>query len=91
MNIMQQLSGITFNPEVMGGKPGIRELRVAIGTVVGLMSAGHSQEKILQSYPHLELENIYEALAYAAWRSEETEWEAAKNRFERQLLGEVDS
>jgi uncharacterized protein (DUF433 family) len=60
---MQQLSRITFNPEVMGGKPCIRGLRVTVGTVVGLMAVGHSPEKILQSYPYLELEDIYEALA----------------------------
>jgi uncharacterized protein (DUF433 family) len=70
---MQQLSRITFDPEVMGGKPCIRGLRVTFGRVVGLMAAGHSTEKILQSYPYLELEDIYEALAYAAWRSEEIE------------------
>jgi uncharacterized protein (DUF433 family) len=70
---MQQLSRITFDPEVMGGKPCLRGLRVTVGTVVGLMAAGHSPEKILQSYPYLELEDIYEALAYAAWRSEEIE------------------
>jgi uncharacterized protein (DUF433 family) len=71
---MQQLARITFNPEVMGDKSCIRGLRVTVGTVVeGLMAAGHSPEKILQSYPHLELEDIYEALAYAAWRSEEIE------------------
>lgn len=46
----------------MGGKPCIRGLRVTVGTVVGLMAAGHSPEKILQSYPYLELEDIYEAL-----------------------------
>jgi uncharacterized protein (DUF433 family) len=71
---MQQLSRITCNPEVMGGKPCcIRGLRVTVGTVVGLMAAGHSPEKILQSYPYLELEDIYKALTYAAWRSEEIE------------------
>ena len=70
---MQKLSRITFNPEVMGGKPCLRGLRVTVGTVVGLMAEGHSPEKILQSYPCLELEDIYEALAYAAGRSEEIE------------------
>lgn len=70
---MQKLTRITFNPEVMGGKPCIRGLRVTVGTVVSLMAAGRSPEKILQSYPYLELEDIYEALAYAAWRSEEIE------------------
>jgi uncharacterized protein (DUF433 family) len=70
---MQQLSRIAFNPEVMGGKPCISGLRVTVGTIVGLMAAGYSPEKILQSYLYLELEDIYEALAYAAWRSEEIE------------------
>jgi uncharacterized protein (DUF433 family) len=70
---MKQFSRITFNPKVMGGKPCIRGLRVTVGTVVGLMAAGHAPEKILQSYPYLELEDIYEALAYAAWRSSEIE------------------
>jgi uncharacterized protein (DUF433 family) len=70
---MQQLTRVTFNPEVMGGKPCIRGLRVTVGTIVGLMAAGYTPEKILESYPYLEVEDIYEALAYAAWRSEEIE------------------
>lgn len=70
---MKQLTRITLNPEVMGGKPCIRGMRVTVGTIVGLMAAGHSPERILQSYPYLELADIYEALAYAAWRSEEFE------------------
>jgi uncharacterized protein (DUF433 family) len=70
---MQQSRRITFNLEVMGGKPCIRGLRVTVVTVVGLMAAGHSPEKILQSYPYLELEDISEALAYDACRSAEIE------------------
>jgi uncharacterized protein (DUF433 family) len=70
---MQQLSRITFNPEVMGGKPCIRGLRVTVGTIIGLMAAGHTPEKILEAYPYLELLDIYEALTYAAWRVEEIE------------------
>lgn len=69
--MMNQLTRITLNPEVMGGKPCIRGLRVTVGTIVGLMAAGHTPEKILQAYPYLELPDIYEALAYAAWRAEE--------------------
>jgi uncharacterized protein (DUF433 family) len=70
---MNNLTRITFDPEVMGGKPCIRGLRVTVGTVVGLMASGHSPDKILQAYPYLELEDIYEALAYGAWRAEEME------------------
>ena len=62
---MKQLSRITLNPEVMGGKPCIRGLRVTVGTIVGLMASGHSPSGILQAYPYLEVADIYEALAYA--------------------------
>ena len=70
---MEQLDRITRNPEVMGGKPCIRGMRVTVGTVVGLVAAGHSTKKILTSYPYLEQEDITQALRYAAWRSEERE------------------
>ena len=70
---MKQLTRITLNPEVMGGKPCIRGLRVTVGTVVGLLAAGHSIAEILAAYPYLEEEDIREALAYAAWRVEELE------------------
>jgi len=70
---MKQLTRITFNPLLMGGKPCIRGLRVTVGTVVGLYASGHSADDILKLYPYLEEEDLREALAYAAWRSEEIE------------------
>lgn len=70
---MKQLTRITFNPKVMGGKPCIRGLRVTVGTVVGLIAAGHSFPDILKAYPYLEEEDLREALKYAAWRVEEIE------------------
>jgi uncharacterized protein (DUF433 family) len=70
---MKELNRITFDPAVMGGKPCLRGLRVTVGTVVGLVAAGHSTAEILQAYPYLEAEDIAEALAYAAWRVEEIE------------------
>ncbi|BAY28885.1 hypothetical protein NIES2107_07220 [Nostoc carneum NIES-2107] len=70
---MKPLKRITFNPEIMGGKPCIRGMRVTVGTIVGLMAAGNTPEEILNAYPYLEREDIYEALAYAAWRVEEIE------------------
>ncbi|MCP9495633.1 MAG: DUF433 domain-containing protein [Pyrinomonadaceae bacterium MAG19_C2-C3] len=68
---MKQLTRITFNPRVMGGKPCIRGLRVTVGTIVGLVAAGHSFADILKAYPYLEEEDLREALTYAAWRVEE--------------------
>ena len=70
---MNNLTRITFDPNVMGGKPCIRGLRVTVGTIVGLVAAGYSTAEILKAYPYLEEEDIREALAYAAWRTEEVE------------------
>ena len=70
---MKPLSRITLNPEVMGGKPCIRGLRVTVGMVVGLLASGHSIDDLLKAYPYLEIDDIYEALAYAAWRADEIE------------------
>jgi uncharacterized protein (DUF433 family) len=70
---MRTLSRITVDPEVMGGRPCVRGIRITVGTIVGLMSAGHSREEILKLYPYLEPDDISEALAYAAWRSNEFE------------------
>ncbi len=70
---MKKLTRITFSPDVMGGKPCIRGMRVTAGMIVGMIAAGHSREEILKLYPYLEAPDIDEALSYAAWRSEEVE------------------
>lgn len=70
---MKNLTRITFDPNVMGGKPCIRGMRVTAGTIVGLVASGHSEHEILKAYPYLEHEDVREALAYAAWRAEEIE------------------
>jgi len=68
---MKPLTRITFDPDVMGGKPCIRGMRVTVGMIVGLVATGHPKEEISKLYPYLEAEDIGEALSYAAWRSEE--------------------
>lgn len=70
---MKNLERITLNPEVMGGKPCIRGLRMTVGTIIGLLASGLTTEDILKMYPYLQPEDIIEALSYAAWRSEEIE------------------
>ena len=70
---MKQLKRITLNPNVMGGKPCIKGVRVTVGTIIGLLASGYSNAEILKMYPYLVEEDLKEALAYAAWRSEEIE------------------
>ena len=35
----------------MGGRPRIQGLRVTVGTIVGLLAAGHEQDEVLAAYP----------------------------------------
>jgi uncharacterized protein (DUF433 family) len=70
---MHNLTRITFNPEVMGGKPCIRGMRVTVETIVGLVASGKTVDQVLAEYPYLEREDILEALAYAPWRAEKRE------------------
>ena len=60
---MQSLNRITFDPDVMGGKPCIRGMRVTVGTILGLFAAGHSEERILEAYPYLEKDDLREVAA----------------------------
>jgi uncharacterized protein (DUF433 family) len=59
----EPLTRITRDPEIMGGKPCLRGLRVTVGTIVGLIAAGRSTADILALYPYLEADDIRDALA----------------------------
>lgn len=70
-NMPPDVSRITNDPAVMGGKPCIRGLRVTVGAILGLLASGQSEAEILAAYPYLEQLDIRAALSYAAWRAEE--------------------
>ena len=70
---MTLLHRITLDPDVMGGKPCIRGMRVTVGTVLGLLAAGRTEAEILDAYPYLEPDDVKAALQYATWRVEERE------------------
>lgn len=63
---MQGVQRITIDPEVMGGKPCIRGMRVTVGMVVESMAAGRTVEQLLEDFPYLEEADIRAALAFAA-------------------------
>jgi uncharacterized protein (DUF433 family) len=57
---------ITVNPKQMGGVPCIRDLRIPVATVVGMVADGMTETEILAAYPDLEREDLAQALRYAA-------------------------
>lgn len=60
------LSRITINPDILFGKPSIRNMRYPVAMILDLLSAGMTTPDILQDYPDLEKEDIQACLAFAA-------------------------
>jgi uncharacterized protein (DUF433 family) len=63
---VKEFQRITINPEMMGGKPCIRGMRVTVGMVVEAIAAGRTFPELLADFPYLEEQDIREALAFAA-------------------------
>ncbi len=59
------LERITVNPSIFGGKPIIRDHRLAVEHVLDMLAAGDSPETLLAGYPWLEREDILACFAYA--------------------------
>ena len=59
------LQRITARPDVFGGKPIIRDMRISVELVLSLLSQGATQEELLDDYPFLEADDIRACIAYA--------------------------
>jgi uncharacterized protein (DUF433 family) len=64
--MIELLTRITIDQNRMHGRPCIRDLRMTVADVLGLLAAGQSREKILEEYPYLENADIDAALTFAA-------------------------
>jgi uncharacterized protein (DUF433 family) len=60
------ISRITFNPDIMVGKPTLRNMRITVEQVINSLAAGIPEEELLEEYPELEKDDIRAALQYAA-------------------------
>ena len=56
---------ITANPEIFGGKPIVRGLRISVELILSLLAQGEPVEAVLDDYPELEIDDIRACLAYA--------------------------
>jgi uncharacterized protein (DUF433 family) len=59
------LHRITVDPQIFGGKPIIRGMRIAVEHVLGMLAAGETPENLLEEYAFLEAADIQACLAYA--------------------------
>jgi uncharacterized protein (DUF433 family) len=59
------LERISIDPNVCFGKPCIRGARIWVSLIIDNLAAGGTEEELLETYPHLEHEDILAALEYA--------------------------
>ena len=64
-NEQEILNRITIRPGVLGGKPIIRDMRISVEHILGMLAAGDSVQVILEEYPFLEPEDIQACFLFA--------------------------
>ena len=64
---MEQFSRISHDIEIMGGKACIVGTRVTVGMIVTQISEGKTVAELLEEYPYITIDDIMQALKYAAW------------------------
>ncbi|MFM7383604.1 MAG: DUF433 domain-containing protein [Microcystaceae cyanobacterium] len=71
MKTVNGLNRITFDPQIMAGQACIRGMRMPVSVIINLLANGLSTAEIIEDYPYLEIEDIQQALKYAAWLTQE--------------------
>ena len=64
---MKNLDRITINPKVCLGQPTIRGMRITVSVILKMLAGGKSVAEVLEAYPELEEEDVFQSLRYAAW------------------------
>ncbi len=62
---MPLLDRITADPEIFGGKPIIRGMRISVELILSLLAQGVALDEILCDYPDLVAEDVRACIAYA--------------------------
>lgn len=65
------LDRITIKPDMCEGKPTVRNLRITVDFILKLIGDGYTADEIINNYPELEKEDIYQAAKYGAWLASE--------------------
>jgi uncharacterized protein (DUF433 family) len=65
---MDWRSRITVQPDVRGGKPVIRGMRIAVSDVLEYLASGMTEADIVRDFPELEFDDVRACLLFAAER-----------------------
>ena len=58
---------ITANPEILGGKPCIKDTRISVDLILEWFATGATIANLREQFPHLTEDGIRQALQYAAY------------------------
>ena len=65
MSHSELLKRITVRPDVFGGKPIVRDMRLSVELILSLLAQGVTTEELLDDYPRLEAADVRACIAYA--------------------------
>jgi len=63
---MRKFDRITTNPEILGGQPIIRGMRLTVRRIVEAVTTYPDRQDLFREYPELEVEDVRQALDFAA-------------------------
>ncbi|MBI3611037.1 MAG: DUF433 domain-containing protein [Nitrospirae bacterium] len=63
----QSLDRITVDPNICMGQPTIRGMRITVSFILKQLASGQTNQEVLEAYPELEMEDLKQAMEYAAW------------------------
>jgi uncharacterized protein (DUF433 family) len=64
---MEKLDRITVDPRICLGQPTVRGTRITVSVILKMLAAGKTTQDVLEAYPELDQEDVYQAIKYAAW------------------------
>ena len=64
---MEELDRVTINPNICLGQPTIRGTRITVSVILKMLAGDKSIEEVIEAYPELEVEDVRQAMKYAAW------------------------
>ena len=62
----QLIQCIEINPKKLGGKPVIRDTRIAVEQILNILAVGVPIEEILKDFPQLTRDDVQAAVQYAS-------------------------
>ncbi|HUT04053.1 MAG TPA: DUF433 domain-containing protein [bacterium] len=65
------LDRIIVDPKICEGRPTIKGLRITVEFILKLLGDGYTASQIVNDYPDLVEEDVYQAAKYAAWLASE--------------------